>query len=180
MVHFIDLFSSRHGIQLFRMFIDRPDAELYQNEIIRQSELAANTVIKWLKKLVEYGILNEAWKGGMKLYSLNRDSPVVRQLKILLNVAAIYEAVEKYADTKMEVYLYGSTARGEDLAGSDVDLLIIGIADDNTVAQMARDIENATGRTVSPLMKTPVEYAELSRTNNAFYESINRDRIRII
>lgn len=180
MSDFIELFSSKYGIQLFNMFIDRPDAELYQNEIIGLSGLSANTVIKWLKNLVRYGLLKETWKGGLKLYSLNRDSPVVRQLKILLNVAAIYEAVEKFAGTEIEVYLYGSTARGEDIADSDIDLLILGKADDRTVVQISRDVETATGRPVSPLTKTPVEYAGLSRTNSAFYESINRDRIRIV
>lgn len=180
MYHFADLFSSRYGIQLFRMFIDRPDIEQYQSEIIKKSGLATNTVIKWLKNLVEYGLLIETWKGGLKLYSLNRGSPVVRQMKILLNVAAIYEAIQKFAGTGIELYIYGSTARGEDVADSDVDLLILGKANDSTVMQIVRDVETAIGRQVSPLTKTPVEYAELSRTNSAFYESINRDRIRII
>lgn len=180
MLHFTDLFSSRYGIQLFRIFLDRPDAELYQSEAIKQSGLAANTAIKWLKNLVGYGLLAEAWKGGMKLYSLNRGSPVVRQLKILLNVAAIFEVAGQYAGTGTEVYLYGSAARGEDTPESDIDLLILGKADENLIGRLVRGIEDAVGRPVSPLVKTPVEYAELSRMNSAFYESINRDRIRIV
>jgi DNA-binding IclR family transcriptional regulator len=67
-----DLFASKHGIALLKIFLGSPEHEFYQNELIKESGLAPNTAIKWLKVLSDYGLLNHNWKGGLKIYTLNR------------------------------------------------------------------------------------------------------------
>jgi len=177
---FLDLFSSKLGIQLLKIFLDSPDHEFYQNEVIKESRLAPNTAIKWLKTLASYGLLNESWKGGLKIYTLNIESPVVRQMKILLNVAALNDAMKCFAGRDFELYLFGSAARGEDDRLSDIDVLIIGKVDDQTVVQVEESIKNALGREVNPVVKDPLEYSKLARTDKVFYENLQRDRIRIL
>jgi predicted nucleotidyltransferase len=177
---FLDLFSSKLGIQLLKIFLDSPDNEFYQNEVIKESRLAPNTAIKWLKTLASYRLLNESWKGGLKIYALNKDSPVVRQMKILLNVAAVNDAVKSFAGQDFELYLFGSAARGEDDRLSDIDVLIIGKVDDQTVVQVEESIKNALDREVNPVVKDPLEYSQLARTDRVFYENLQRDRIRIL
>lgn len=177
---FLDLFSSKLGIQILKIFLESPDHEFYQNEVVKESRLAPNTAIKWLKTLASYGLLNESWKGGLKIYDLNKESPVVRQMKILLNVAVINDAVKGFAGRDFELYLFGSAARGEDDSLSDIDLLILGKVDDRTVVQVVDSIKNALDREVNPVVKDPLEYSQLARTDRAFYENLQRDRIRII
>lgn len=180
MFKFLDLFSSKAGIQLLKIFIGSPDHEFYQNEVIKESRLAPNTAIKWLKTLASYGLLNKSWKGGLKIYTLNKESPVVRQMKILLNVAAINDTVKSFAGQDFELYLFGSAARGEDDRQSDIDILILGKVDDRTVVQVVESIKNALDREVNPVVKDPLEYSQLARTDRVFYENLQRDRIRIL
>jgi predicted nucleotidyltransferase len=130
--------------------------------------------------LAGYGLLNESWKGGLKIYTLNKESPVVRQMKILLNVAAVNDAVKSFSGQGFELYLFGSAARGEDDPLSDIDVLIIGKVDDRTVVELSEKIRSATDRTVNPIVKDPLEYSRLARTDKVFYENLQRDRIRII
>jgi predicted nucleotidyltransferase len=177
---FLDLFSSKLGIQLLKIFLDSPDHEFYQNEVVKESRLAPNTAIKWLKILAGYGLLNESWKGGLKIYTLNKESPVVRQMKILLNVAAVNDAVKSFAGQDFELYLFGSAARGEDDGLSDIDVLILGRIDDRTVVKVEERIKKALGREVNPVVKDPFEYSQLARTDRVFYENLQRDRIRIL
>ncbi len=181
MADFIEFFfTSKHAIKLLKIFIDSPEHEFYQNEIIRESGLAPNTAINWLKALASYGLLNVSWKGGLKIYVLNGGSPVVRQMKVLLNVAAVYDAVKSFAGQGFEVYLFGSAARGEDDWLSDIDVLILGKVDDRTTVKVADSISKATGREVNPVVKDPFEYSQLAQTDRVFYENLQRDRIRII
>jgi predicted nucleotidyltransferase len=180
MSRFIELFTTKHAIGLLKIFIDDPDHEFYQNEVVKASRLAPNTAIKWLKMLASYNLLNEGWKGGLKIYTLNKESPVLRQMKVLLNVASVNDAVKGFAGKGFELYLFGSAARGEDDPLSDIDILIIGKLDDITVLEVTKGISEVTGREANPIVKDPLEYSQLAQTNRVFYENLQRDRIRIL
>lgn len=180
MPEFSELFSSKNCLQIISKFLYKPDIEMYQSEVVRESGLSYVTATKCLNMLVSGDLLSKSWKGGLKIYKLNRDSPVVKHLKMLLSVSAVYEAVKSFSNQGFELYLFGSVARGEDTEGSDVDVLITGKIDNRTLVEISEKIGSALNREVNPLVKTPIEFADLARTNTAFYESITRDRIRII
>jgi predicted nucleotidyltransferase len=175
-----NVLGSKNCIDVLRRFLFRPDDEKYQSEVVKSSGLSYVTATRCLNQLVAQGLLKDSWRGGLKMYALNVGSPVVRQIKVLLNIAAIYETVKGFADCGFELYVYGSTARGDDTETSDIDLLIIGAIDEQTLAEIVRRIENAMKRDVRLLVKSQVEYAELSRTDSAFYENLTCDRIRLI
>lgn len=180
MSHFTDIFTGKNSIHLLKLFIESPEQEFYQNELVKKSRLAPNTAISWLKLLASYGILNVSWKGGLKIYRLNKENPVVKQLKILLNVATIYDAVKSFAGHDFELYLFGSAARGEDDLLSDIDVLLIGKMDDQMVVEVVKSIKDDTGHVVNPVVKDPFEYSQLALTDRVFYENLQRDRIRIL
>lgn len=175
-----EIFSSKHCLQVIKQFLYKPYIEKYQTEVVRESGLAYLTAVKCLNTLVTGNLLIESWKGGLKIYSLNRDSPVVKHLKILLDVSTIYESVKDFTGKGFELYIFGSAARGEDTEGSDVDLLIVGTITEHMLVNITERIANVMSREVNSLVKSPIEFAELSRTNAAFYESITRDRVRIL
>jgi predicted nucleotidyltransferase len=125
-------------------------------------------------------MLTETWKGGLRIYRLNKESLAVRQMKILLNSTTIYDAIKDFAGADFEVYLYGSMARGEDLEESDADLLIIGEISAGRLVKLVKAIEKVMGHEVKPVVMSRIEYAELPQKNSAFYENLDRDRIRII
>lgn len=180
MSYFTEVLTQKRSIQILQIFIDSPDQDFYQNEVVKLSGLAPNTAINWLKLLASYDLLHVSWKGGLKIYRLNKDHPVIRQMKILLNVATIYESVKSFAGQGFEMYLFGSAARGEDDRLSDIDLLLIGKLKDRTVVDVVESVKNGTGRQANPVVKTPLEYSRLAQTDNVFYENLQRDRIRII
>ena len=180
MSNIAEIFSSKHCLQVIRQFLYKPYVEKYQTEVVKESGLAYLTAVKCLNSLVSGSLLIESWKGGLKIYSLNRDSPVVKHLKILLDVSTIYESVKGFAGQSFELYIFGSAARGEDTEDSDVDMLIVGTIDERILVDITKKLASVIGRKVNPLVKSPIEFAELSRTNAAFYESITRDRIRIL
>ena len=175
-----DVLGSKHCISILRRFLFRPGDEKYQSEVVKDSGLSYVTTTRCLNMLVGQGLLKDSWFGGLRMYALNAGSPVVRQMKVLLNVDALYDAVKDFAGQGFELYVYGSTARGEDTEASDIDLLVLGTIDQETLSKMVRRVESATRREARPLVRSRVEYAEMSRTDSAFYENVTCDRIRII
>lgn len=180
MTELLDILGSKQCVLLLRLLIDHSGEELYQGEIIRLSRISPNTVMKWLKFLASRGIVTERWKGGLKFYSIAAVHPVIKQFKILINVVALSEVVKDFSGEGREIYLFGSAARGEDTKQSDIDLLITGNIDNITLAELIERIYVALKKKVNPIVKNPFEYAQLYRTDKAFYENIERDKIRLI
>ena len=83
-----------------------------------------------------------------------------------------------------EVYLYGSVARGEADADSDVDLLYVtaqGVRlDMMRMAGLKGDLERAFGREVSLTSLDALRRnAKISRASRRFYTHIQPDMIRV-
>ncbi len=174
------IIGSKKCMQILKAIAYAPESEFYQSEIARISGLSINTVKKWLELLVKYGILNRSKKAGHIIYSLNPGHPFLKQLKILITVSRVYEAIRIFSEKGFEVYLFGSAARGEDTEKSDIDILIIGPIDNNTLVTLSDKLNKSMGREVSPVRYNQMEYAELSRKDKAFYENLERDKIRLI
>lgn len=162
------------------MFLSRPSVELYQSEAVKESGLSYVTAVKCLDLLLKNNLLTETWRGGLRIYRLNKESLAVKQMKILLSSTAILDAIKHFGSPDFEVYLYGSTARGEDAEESDVDLLIIGKIGAGKRMKLAKAVEKAIGHEAKLVVMSRIEYAELPQKNSAFYENLDRDRIRII
>jgi predicted nucleotidyltransferase len=180
LIELVDTIGSKKCMQILKAIVYALDGDFYQSEIARLSGLSINTTKKWLETLTTYGILNKKRKAGHMIYSLEHEHPFVKQLKVLLNVSRSYEAIREFSDKGFEVYLFGSSARGEDTENSDIDLLIIGTIDNNTLMELTDKLHKSLLRDVNPIRFDPMGYAVLYQKDKAFYENLERDKIRLI
>lgn len=179
----IDIITSTKCYRLLRLFVYKPRYEMYQSELIKESGLSPNTAVPLLNKLVSYGIVDENIVAGTKFYSVKEENPVIKQLKILANVSSLYESIRIFSDDT-EVYLFGSASRGEDTENSDIDLLVIANGDKKSLSMLKEKIKDTLTdklrREVNPVIFTPIEYASLYNKDKAFYNSIEKDKIRVL
>jgi predicted nucleotidyltransferase len=87
-------------------------------------------VLRVLNRLTEHGLVQRVELNRASLFALNRDhlaAPAVEQLAGLRGklLSQIRKEVEAWAIAPVHVSLFGSTARGDGDAGSDVDLFIV-------------------------------------------------------
>ena len=176
----IDTILAKNSFKLLSVFLFKSDAQIHQNEVVRMSGLSKNTVMKLLSLFTREGMLIESRKGNLKLFSLAEGHPVVKQLKILINVSELNVILKRFTGKGFEAYLFGSAARGEDTEKSDIDLLIIGKISNDDLADITARITNAMDRDVNPAIKTPYEYSNLYKTDKAFFQNLERDRIKLI
>jgi predicted nucleotidyltransferase len=167
--------------KLMFLFIGTPAKKFTQAEIRKFTDLSKRTVIKWLDALESYSFLKTEHIGRNILYYANLENPVMKQMKILINVSVLYElAVQVAKELEAEVYLYGSAARGEDTEKSDIDLLIIGdkVPRNAVMAKLAL-LEKQLERKISFQIFTSLEWSQAARKDKPFYERVEKDKIKL-
>ena len=87
------------------------------------------------------------------------------------------------SDPKVEMKLFGSKARGDDHADSDLDVLVLVSADDWTVRDkvcaLATDELLDAGILISPKAFSRREWRQLRRDESPFVRNVLRDAIPI-
>jgi len=163
-------------MRVLEYFIKNPTKRSYAAKLLREVVMARKNLFDALHCFEKDGLLLSAKTGRAVEYSLNRESPIVKQLKILYSVNDVLPLLKKIGDAGEAVYLFGSAARGEDVEDSDIDVLIISNIEKDKVMSKLKTI----GIRLKPLILTSLEYSQLGRKDRAFYERIGKDKIRLI
>ena len=131
MVQLIRLLGNKNIMKILYFFFRNPSNEFSQIKLLKNIKISKATLIKWLRLLVKEKIILMEKIGATNLYKLNNENIIVKYLKILFTISElepIKELIKKY---KVDGYIYGSFARGENVEKSDIDLLVIGRPDIN-------------------------------------------------
>jgi uncharacterized protein len=85
----------------------------------------------------------------------------------------------------VSIILFGSTARGEEAPGSDIDLILV-MKDgsdmdklDEKVSEISLEAAAAFGGPVSPISLTETAYASKKRSRNAFWRTVLQEGIEL-
>lgn len=165
---------------ILKFFIENPSDEFYLKEIQAGTKSAKSGLINWLNKFVKMGILSKKTRGRLSIYNLKSDNPFVKHLRILMNVSTFLPLARGLRELDVEVYLYGSVARGEDVKGSDVDLLILGKAEPREVVSRIQAFSREVGKRVRPQVFSKFEWSQMREKDPAFFERAERDKLRLL
>jgi len=175
MVQINELLGNKKLFEIIDFFISNTQSEFSQTEVRKGIGISKTTLIKWIDKLVKLDLIKLKKIGVSNLYKLNRESSIVKQIKILKNLLQL----EPLKNINAEVYLYGSAARGEDRRDSDFDIIIIGKL---TRKELIADIDSLSKklkRNISFKIFDKIEWSKIARKDNSFYERVEKDKIRI-
>ena len=139
-------------------------------DIESMTKLSKMSVLNWTKELASQGLLTMRQVGRSRLYRLNENNPSVKQLKRLKNIDYINSKLGKIGGN---IFLYGSSARGENTEKSDIDLLVIG-KDRNVIKKL-----KAADNRIKVSFYTPLEWSMSARKDKAFFDSVEKDKIRL-
>lgn len=150
-----------------------PDRSFYANEIIALAQSGAGAVQRELAGLSEAGLLLVSKQGNQRHYQANSNAPVFAELRsLVLKTSGLADvlraAVAPLAAQIDAAFVYGSMARQQDTAHSDVDVMVVS----NTLAygEVFGALEQATpalGRKVNPTLYSPAEWAQRIRSDSA-------------
>ena len=151
-----------------------PDRSFYANELIAIAQSGKGAVQRELAGLSDAGLITARKQGNQKHYQANPASPVFAELRGLvlktMGLGDVLRAALAPIASQIELaFVFGSMARQQDTAQSDVDLLIVSPSLRYGDAFGALDSASTTlGRTVNPTLYTPEEFERRVAQDNAF------------
>lgn len=173
-----DALFTRTQQRVLALLYGQPDRLFLQQELIERAASGSGAVRRQLERLVAAGLVTIERTGVLKQYRANREAPIYQELRgIVLKTIALTDPLRHaLRPLRKQIHLallYGSLARGEDRASSDIDLLVV--ADDLPLERLfARlaPLEKKLGRKVNPTLYTTAEYARRRNAMNPFLQKV--------
>ncbi len=125
-----ELFGGAGRYKALRCLFERADQSFATGELAAAAGIDPGNASRWLRRWADIGLLERHTERGQTLFQASSD-PALLPLKLLVQqdsemvqvLRARLASLEEAVDTAV---IFGSAARGETHADSDIDLLIVG------------------------------------------------------
>jgi hypothetical protein len=126
-----DLLFGRTRGAILALLFGHADQSFYTRQIAREVDASVGAVQRELENLSKVGLIVRNSVGSQVFYQANRDAPIFREMQGLVNktvgiFSVLRSALHPLAKRVLVAFVYGSVAREEETAQSDVDLLVVG------------------------------------------------------
>lgn len=173
------LFSSKLRVELLSLFFGRPDEEFYVREIEKMLEEDVGNISRELKNLEGIGLLLSRKNGNMKYYHLDRKFPLYDELRSILlktrGAAGVLTACLKDMEKIDYAFIYGSFAAGQERAGSDLDLMVIGDVSMELLLSRLKEPEKMLGREINSSVYNIREVRKRLREKEPFISRVMKE-----
>ena len=173
------LLGSESRVKILTLFLLNAGTEYYLREIAQRTGLAVRSVQRTVRDLTDIAILHRERRGNLVYFRLNIENPIVPDLKAMfLKTVGLGDLLRETlaGESKIEAaFIYGSVAKGEESAGSDIDLAMIGDLPPQTLTELLEDLERATGREVNATVFTRVEWGSRAASGEHFVTTLLRE-----
>jgi len=167
------LFSGTQQRVLAWLF-GQPGRSFYATELIGLAGAGSGAVQRELARLAQSGLVTARAVGNQKHYQANPEAPIYAELcgivqKTVGLAEPLREALAPLAARIQAAFVYGSVAKREDTASSDIDLMVV--SDDLAYSDLYAALEAVSsrlGRSVNPTLYTPQELAKRVKKKEAF------------
>jgi predicted nucleotidyltransferase len=179
-----DALFSKVKQKVLGILYGQPNTAFFTNEIIRLSHSGTGAVQRELDKLATTGLVTVTLVGNQKRYQANQNNPIFEELcRISLKTFGMSDVIkEMLTPIKRKItlaFIYGSVAKNEETANSDIDLMLIG--DNLNYADCFKILNNAEeqlGRKINPTIYTPADWKlKINKGNNFVHQVIKQPKI---
>jgi predicted nucleotidyltransferase len=159
----------------------RPEKSWYLSELATHLGTRSSSLQRDVDSLVRVGILEKRIDGRRSYIKANEGSPIFPEIRGLVEktsgiIPMLQEAVGKLGKKIRWGFIYGSLARGEEGARSDVDLMLIGTVSTMNVAPVLRRLEKMVDRQMNPTIFTEDDFAKNLARKNHFLQTVMRGK----
>ena len=171
------LFSGTQQRVLGLLF-GQPERSFYATELINLAGAGSGAVQRELAGLAQSGLVTVKPVGNQKHYQANPASPIYDELCGLVRKTVglaepLRAALAPLATQIKAAFVYGSVAKKEDTASSDIDLMLV--SDTMTFSDTILALQAATvllGREVNPNIFTTQDFAKRLKEGGSFVSRV--------
>ena len=156
-------------------------------ELIRLAESGTGAVHRQLQRLESAGWITATRVGNQKYYQANAQCPAFEELRSLIAktvglVEPLRRALAQLANRIVVAFIFGSIAKGTDVANSDIDLMVV--ADDVEYPEIynaLRAAELELGRTINPTVFATDDWRSRRTQSDSFVARVaSQPRLLVI
>jgi DNA-binding transcriptional ArsR family regulator len=175
------LFAGPGLVEVLALLLLHPDEEYYQREISRVTGLRLLQVQRALERMSDAGLVAERRKGNRAYYRAERGHPAFLDLQqVFLKTVGLVDrlgaALVPMSDRLEVAFVYGSLARAEEGADSDIDLIGIGAVTLRELAAALAPVAREAGRELNASVFSVEEFRDRYRTGHHLTVSVVEGR----
>lgn len=181
---FAQLFRSRLRKDLLVLLFLNPDQQYYIRQLQRLLDVSVGSLARELNKLESEGVLSSTRLGKSRFYRVNRDYHFYVQIgDMIANLAGVEtllkSALQAVADQIDYAFIFGSYAKGEFAADSDIDLYVIGEIGADRIYELVEPVGQKIQREINPHVAGKAEFVR-QFAKSSFLANIVRDYLLLI
>ncbi len=170
------LISSGTRIKILTQFLSHPDEKYYVRQLAVILGVSVGTIHRELIRLQDSGILNSDNVGNLRFFRVNKASPVFEELKQIVfkteGVQGRLKAELKNLKGLKAAFIYGSFAKGEENARSDIDLFLLGDISEDELIQKISALEGEFDREINFTIYTASDFKKEMKRGNSFLKDV--------
>ena len=166
---------------LLALLYGHADQSFYVRQLVRAVGAGHGALQRELKYLTEMGLVLRRTQGNQVLYQANSQSPIFSEIKGLITKTVgihdlIRSALVSLGPEIQIAFVYGSVARQEERANSDVDLMVLGDASFSELVSALGPAQKALGREINPTLFPVSEFRSKLAAGNHFLRSVMKEK----
>jgi predicted nucleotidyltransferase len=163
----------------------RPEKWWYLSELAEFLHTRPSSLQRDLSSLERSGILQRRKDGRRTYFKAEVRSPIFRELRSIFEKTAgliptLRIALRPFANKIVCAFVYGSIARHDEHAASDVDLMVIGNAGLGDLAPSLRKAEKRLGREVNVTNYSAHEFRKKVAERDHFLTTVLRSSLEFV
>ena len=165
---------------LLNLFFTNPERSFYMQEIGRILGKKPGTFQRTINNMVSEGMLISQHKANARFFQVNKKYPIYKELKsIVFKTVGVQGSLREVLDEIGDVrfaFIYGSYAKAKETSFSDVDLVVIGNADEDKLIKELDGLEDKFQREINYKLYTFKKFMKEIEGKEPFLLEIMRDK----
>jgi len=169
--------------RIILLFIYNQSEEFYLSEIARRVNSSAGTTQRELDRLLRNDFLHFKKKANLSIYRLNKRYSLLNEVESIVRKTIGIETELKTRLAQVEniefAFLFGSYVKGGLKSDSDIDLFIIGKAEEDLVFKNVEELESVIGREINYHLSSKEDFLN-RKSQHYFYKEILSDYLLLM
>jgi predicted nucleotidyltransferase len=170
------IFGSRIRAKILGWLFSHPGESFFVRQMALLLEEDPTNLSREMARLEDLGILKSNRIGNLKHFQTNPECPFFIEMKgLVLKTAGVAGRIRAGLGKVGGIeaaFLYGSYAKGEEEADSDVDLLIVGNVDLNRLDASLGKLEKILGREINYVLYSREEFKSKRKSKDGFLKDV--------
>jgi predicted nucleotidyltransferase len=147
------IIKSKNRVKLLTLFLTNPDERYYYTEIFKRLSIPHAILQRELKGFTGIGLVLNTREANISYYFINKEFPIYQELKSIIFKTVgladyLRESLKKIGNIHA-AFIYGSVAKNLEDITSDIDLMVIGDVDMDSLHDAVSKAEDALGREIN-------------------------------